>query len=150
MRFDAAHRIVATIVVLAIFLAQTLPMAASHSAGGGGDWIVICSDDGAKLIQLDDTDPKQGECNHCSFCLISSNTLQGDLTPYLAILMHSNFTNISFGRAQTIGLTGPEQYWSACRGPPIASIDNKMTTLFSLLIKEQVQVVSNAWSTPCL
>ncbi len=148
-RLGGAHQIVAALVALSIFLAQAMPMAASHGAGEG-DWIVICSGEGIKLIQQDGDNPNQGECNHCPYCLISSNNFQGNLVPHPGILTSSNFTKIIYGNPQTIGLTGPEQYWAACRGPPIANKNSIMTAPFSLPIKEQILVVSNAWSAPCL
>ena len=144
-----AHQIVAVLIALSVFLAQAMPMAASHGAGAG-DWITICSGEGIKLIQLDGDDPNQGECSHCSYCLISGNNFQGNLVSHPGTLIASNFTNIIYGNPQTIGLAGPEQYWSACRGPPIASKNSIMTTPVSLPIKEQIRVVSNAWSVPCL
>ena len=145
----ASRQIVVVLVALAVFLAQALPMAASHN-GGGGEWIVICSGEGAKLIQLDDQDTDAGECTHCSLCLISSNKIQINLASNLTTLIPSEFTNAFYGRAQTTSLSIPEHYWSACRGPPILSIDNIMTTPFSLLTKQQFRAVSNAWRVPCL
>ena len=84
IHFDATQQIVAAIVVLAVFLAQTLPMAASQD--GDGNWIEICSEGGAKLIQLDDDDPKQSEGSHCLVCLFSSKELQGVLASHPSIL----------------------------------------------------------------
>lgn len=149
-RFGAAHQIVAVLVALSIFLVQALPVSASHTAGADGNWIEICSDGGVKLIRLGTENPMQDECNHCSFCLIPFNNLQGNLTPQPVTLISSEFTYIFYSDAHTISLAGPEQYWSTSRGPPVACIDYKMNTLFSLLNKEQVLVVSSAWSIPCL
>lgn len=148
-RLGGAHQIAAVLVALSLFLAQAMPMAASHSASEG-DWTTIRSGEGVKLIQMDGGNPNQGEGNHCPYCLISSNDFQGNLVPHAGILTASNFTKIIYGNPQTIGLTGPEQYWSACRGPPIASKNSSMTTPSSLLVREQIRVLSNAWSAPCL
>ncbi|WP_457649107.1 hypothetical protein [Profundibacter sp.] len=148
-RLGGAHQIAAVLVALSLFLAQTMPMAASVSASEGG-WISICSGDGVKLIQMDGDIPNQGERNQCPYCLISSNDLQGNLVLHAGILNTPNFTKIIYGNPQTIGLTGPEQYWSACRGPPIASKNSSMTTPSSLPVKEQIRVLPNAWSAPCL
>lgn len=147
-RLGGAHQIVAALVALSVFLAQALPMAASYGAGEG-DWIVICSSEGAKLIQLDGDDPNQGECSHCSYCLISDHNAQGNMIPHSGTLTSFDFTNIIYGNPQTIGLTGPEQYWSACRGPPIASKNSIMIASISLPTKEQIQGISNAWGAPC-
>ncbi len=149
--FIPTRQLIAVIVAFMVFVTQTLPATASYIPQKNdspiGIYNVICS----KLIQQNDKEPQQNKNNNpCLFCIMSHSDPIDDSTSRLSILPPSKFSTISYRGAQTIGLTGPEQYWSASRGPPIESINNNMTTPISLLHKKQIRVTLNAWSPSCL
>jgi len=128
---SGARFFVSALVFIAIFLGQSTPSMAGHGANSASGWIEICSDGGSYFAQVDTGDGGQApECAHCDFC-------------------SADFVIISYFNERAILPDSPEQYWSACRGPPIASIENNMTTLASLNNKEPAVRVLNTWSNPC-
>ncbi len=149
-RFIPIRQLIAVIVAFMVFATQTLPATASYISQKNdspiGIYNVICS----KLIQQNDKEPQQNKNNNpCLFCIMSHSDPIDDSTPHLSIQSPSKFSTTLYRGAQTTGLTGPEQYWSASRGPPIESINNNMTTPISLLHKKQIRVALNAWGLSC-
>ncbi len=144
------RRLIAVVVAFMVFATQTLPTTASYISQKNdspiGIYNVICS----KLIQQNDKEPQQNKNNNpCLFCIMSHSDPIDKSTPHLSIQSPSKLSTISYRVAQTTGLTGPEQYWSASRGPPIESINYNMTTPISLLYKKQTRVTLNAWGLSC-
>ena len=142
---------VSAILVLAILLVQSVPGAAMHSSNAPAGWVEICSDGGSVFIQIDeDGQEHEPACLHCDFCLTpagempSLNSVPQDTSALTEFTIFSHSTD----RA---GLPdSPEQYWSASRGPPITSVENIMTPIASLRVKEPAGIPSNTWSTPCV
>lgn len=137
-------------IVLSVFvlLAQSIPAMSTQNMG---TWIEICGDGGISVIQVDENgDEQQSECAHCDYCLLPSGNLQGVSIPLPSISAQIEFTTISYPSDQGVSPVRPEQYWSACRGPPIASSENNMPTFTSLDIKEPVGEALNTWRNPCI
>lgn len=144
------RQLIAVIVAFMVFAAQTLPATASYDSHKNNSQIENCSGPCTKLIQQNDKKPQQNKNDdHCSFCVVSHSDSIDNSTPHLSIQSPSKLSTILYRGAQTTGLTGPEQYWSASRGPPIESINNNMTTPISLLHKKQTRVTLNAWGLSC-
>lgn len=145
-------RLVLTVVLaLAVMLAQSVPGMAMQSTSTSAGWIEICSDGGSVFIQVnEDGQEHEPECLHCDFCLVPAAEVQGLTTaPKIASAL-TEFTTFSYS-TDRVGLPdSPEQYWSATRGPPIASVENIMTPIASLLAKEPAGTPSNTWSIPCV
>lgn len=139
------------LVVVAIFLGQSAPSMAGHSANSASGWIEICGDGGSYFAQVDTGDGGQApECAHCDFCLVPTGDTPNVHLAAQNATVSTDFAIISYFNERAILPDSPEQYWSACRGPPIASIENNMTTLASLSNKEPAVKVLNTWSNPCL
>lgn len=145
MLHDSFRCFFAVFLALVVFLAQAIPANAGHGSTGSGAWIEICSDGGTYLAQLDDDGSGQApECLHCEFCLASSGdapTLgaSAGLAPQTLEL-----SLVSYFSEAGILPVSPEQYWSACRGPPLASVEKNMP------IPILVEMVSMHRSTPCV
>lgn len=152
-RANGFRQCFAVFVSLILLVAHSLPVAAGFGGNAPSGWIEICGGGGSYLVQMDegspyDTTEHEADCTHCPFCLVPFNTSFGSLPVDLNTLTPIGFTKITFSAAQTVQPAAPEQYWSACRGPPIANIENNMTT-HSLPALMLAQAVSNTWSTPC-
>jgi|LGVF01.2.fsa_nt_gb hypothetical protein len=148
----AALRLALT-VVLSVFvlLGQVFPASASHGTSDSGAWVEICSDGGTYLAQLDQGEDEQSpECTHCSFCIVPSGEVPVLHTQAHGTLEPIEFTLISYSVDRSELPETPEQYWSACRGPPIVSVENNMTPTTSLTIKEPIGSAFEAWSVPCV
>ncbi len=131
-----------------VLLAQSIPAMSTQNTG---TWIEICSDDGVSLIQIDENGNKQqSECAHCDYCLLPSGDTQSVNVTSPSISTQFEFTATSYPSDQGVSLDSPEQYWSASRGPPIASSENNMPTFTSLDIKEPVGDALNTWRNPCI
>lgn len=148
-RFDV--RLVLSIVLsIAVLLGQSIPAMAGHGSNMSANWVEICGDGGSYFIEIGEDGQKQApECTHCDYCLTPVGDTQAVHSTQHSGLALIYFTNISYSTDPAGLPDSPEQYWSACRGPPIASIENKMTTNTSLTIKEPIGSESTAWSIPC-
>jgi hypothetical protein len=148
----AALRLALT-VVLSVFvlLGQVFPASASHGTNDTGVWVEICGEGGTYLAQLDQDEGEQSpECTHCSFCIVPSGELPVLHTQAHDTLETIEFTLISYSVDRSELPETPEQYWSACRGPPIVSVENNMTPTTSLTFKEPIGSAFEAWSVPCV
>ncbi|MBV1863043.1 MAG: DUF2946 family protein [Rhodobacteraceae bacterium] len=143
-------------VSVVLLVAQMLPVAASFSSGPSAGWIEICGETGASFIQLEagaftgDSQPPEHEadCTHCPFCLVPFNTVYGAFSPQVTGQNLLAFTKINFAAALIVNPRAPEQFWSACRGPPVPNTENNMTT-HSLPALPLARAVSNTWGIPC-
>lgn len=140
-------------LILAIFVvyAQVNPATASHSSSANGAWIEICGEGGSYLAQLDDSGNTQTpDCDHCAFCLVPTTNDQGAYDINVATPGSLEFTMISYSADRAAMPDTPEQYWSACRGPPIASTEKNMTPTISLTTKEPFGSAFKAGESPCI
>jgi len=140
-----ALSIVLSFVVL---LAQSVPAMSGHNTAA---WMEICGDGGSYFIEVDENGEEQEqECAHCDYCLLPSSDAQGvhAASPNTSALIE--FTTISYLSDRDFLPDSPEQYWSACRGPPIANSENNMSTNISLVIKEPIGAALNTWGNPCI
>lgn len=138
--------VLCVVLSVAVFFAQSMPMNAES-----GSWMEICGgEDGSYFIQLDNNapHPASGDCEHCDSCLLMSNTLTVNITPEWAVFAPSGIGALSFDLAQTVGLAGAEQYWSACRGPPLEKSGNRMPTILILASLAHAPAISDTWSNP--
>ena len=140
------------VLAVVVLLAQVLPMNAGHG-GGSGDWLEICGgEDGSYYIQLDDGSelPAPTECQHCDACMLftGANGLTTIRDQFLQA--PSDYGVAVFGVAQTAGLAGSEQYWAACRGPPLENSGKIMPRKPTLASYADGTVNSDTWSAPCI
>ncbi len=148
-RFDV--RLVLSIVLaIAVLLGQSFPAIAGHGSNTSANLVEICGDGGSYFIEVGEDGQKQApECTHCDYCLTPVGDTQAVHSTQHSELALTYFSDISYSTDPASLPDSPEHYWSACRGPPIASIENKMTTNTSLTIKEPIGSGSKAWSIPC-
>jgi|LGOV01.1.fsa_nt_gb hypothetical protein len=148
-RFDM--RLVLSIVLaIAVLFGQSFPAMAGHGSDTSANMIEICGDGGSYFIEIGEDGQKQApECTHCDYCLTPVGDTQAVHSTQPNELALTYFSNISYSTDPATLPDNPEQYWSACRGPPIASIEKIMTTNTSLTIKEPIGSESTAWSIPC-
>lgn len=143
--------VLSALLCLALFLGQTMPLMAAHSSNAPLGWVEICGDDGSYFIQIgEDGEEQPLACLHCDLCLgPAAGTPETNAPWHMQRALPAPTTIFySFDRSQRTDC--PEQYWSACRGPPIVSTDNTMKTLFSLTRKELAVSALNEWGTPCV
>lgn len=142
--------VLSIVLSIAVLLGQSIPAMADHGSNISANWVEICGDGGSYFVQVGEDGQKQEpECAHCDYCLTPVGDAQAVHSTQHSGLALIYFTNISYMADLAILPDSPEQYWSACRGPPIASVENKMTTNTSLTIKEPIGSASRAWSIPC-
>lgn len=149
MRFDVRW-VLLVVLSITILLAQSAPGIADHNSNLSVNAGEICADDGRHLLRAGDHDQAQlHECDNCDYCLNATGGAQA-IHPLLnnAFVLIDTF-NISYPDSHTILPDNPEQYWSACRGPPIASLENNMISNTSLAIKELAGTVTTARGVPC-
>ena len=136
---------------VAVLLGQSFPVMADHGSNLSAIWVEICGDGGTYFVQVDEDGQKQeSECSHCDYCIVPMGDVQADNSPNHNDLASLDFTNSSYLVVPATLPDNPEQYWSACRGPPIVSVENKMTPNTSLTIKEPNGSTFIAWSIPCV
>ncbi|MHA1127913.1 MAG: DUF2946 family protein, partial [Alphaproteobacteria bacterium] len=115
----------AVFLSIIVLLAQVFPASASHNFAGSGTWIEICGDGGTYLAQIDeDGNTTPPECDHCAFCLVPVSDLKTLHNDNLVTVMVTEFTLTSYSIDRASLPETPERYWSACRGPPIMSLEN--------------------------
>lgn len=144
------------LVSVVLLIAQMLPVAASFSNSPSGGWIEICGENGASFVQLEagaftgdvQSPEHETDCTHCPFCLVPFNTVSGAFSPRLTTQTLLAFTKINFAAALVVNPSAPEQYWSACRGPPVPNTEKNMTA-YSSSAPKQAWTVSNTWGFPC-
>ena len=145
-RRKAASLVLSIVLSFVVLLAQSIPAMSNQNTAG---WIEICGDGGTYLLQVDENGEEQpSECVHCDYCLAPSGDAQGVHTMPASASVSIEFTTISYPSVRNALSDSPEQYWSACRGPPIASVENNMTPLASLFIKEPAGMASKSWGKP--
>lgn len=149
---NLAPRVLIRVAVLFfVFLAQVFPASADHNIGGSGAWVEICGDGSTYLAQIDEDGNKHPSvCDHCVFCLVPVSDLQTLSSGGFITAMTEDFTLFSYSIDRASRSDTPEQYWSACRGPPIASIENTMTSTTSLTLKEPIGSVVQTGVFPCV
>ena len=146
----AMRWVLSIVLSIAVLLGQSNAVMADHGSSTSANWVEICSDGGTYFVQIGEDGQKQTpECNHCDYCLTPVGDAQALHSAHHSDLALNDFSNISYSSDQASLPGNPEQYWSACRGPPIASVENNMTTNISLTIEERNGTVSTAWSIPC-
>ncbi len=149
-RFDMRW-VLSIVLSLAVIWAQSAPVMAGHGPSGSANWVEICADGGSYFIQVGEDGQKQKpECACCDFCLLPSVDTPDAHSALLETSVLSDFTTISYSTDLSALPDSPEQYWSACRGPPIASVENNMTTPISLFSKESADVSLNTWVISCV
>ncbi len=124
-RFDMrwALSIVFSVMIL---LGQSFPAMASSGATMSANWVEICGDGGSYFVQIGEDDQKQApECAHCDYCLTHAGDTQAVHSTGSSGSALKYSANISYLADPATLPDCPEQYWSACRGPPIASVEIK-------------------------
>jgi len=136
---------------IAILLGQSMPLLAGHSSGPSQGWVEICGDGGSYFIRIgEDGQEQTPDCLHCVSCLASSGDASGPPLRPQSVADQVAFTQVVHAVYQPILPDNPEQYWSACRGPPIEDIKYNMTTPTLLILQEPAVTVLNTWGTPCV
>lgn len=137
---------ICAVLSLALVFAQSMPMSASVS--GDGTWIEICGgEDGSYFIQQDDGTPQHTpmECVHCDGCLMVSNISNAHEPSDWFLSVPLGASHVIFSPAQTTGLAGAEQYWAACRGPPLQNTGNRMPSIPILASIPHAPAPSDTW-----
>lgn len=149
-RFDMRW-VLSFVLSVAVLLGQSIPAMADHGASTSANWIEICGDGGSYFIEVGEDGQKQApECAHCDYCLTSVGDAQAVHAPHHSALVQTDFINLSYSIDPAALPDNPEQYWSACRGPPIMSVENNMTTIISLYLKEPFGSAFEAGKSPCI
>lgn len=139
------------VLSIAVLLGQSIPSMAGQNDASSASWVEICGESGSYFILLGaDGQEQTPDCEHCDFCLVSTGDHQGVHFTSTSSAALIGFTTITFSTEWADLPESPEQYWSASRGPPIASTVNKMTKLASLFNKEPAKKSLNTWSNPCV
>lgn len=112
-------------LALAVLLAQVLPMQAAQSDGG---WMEICGgDEGSYFVQLEDGSSGQEHgCTHCSACLLATSTATTIPPKIDNLILQLKLIDVPLAVQLTPVTSHPEQYWSACRGPPLEGTEKSM------------------------
>jgi len=115
--------VLSIVLSLSVFLAQSIPAMADHGLNTSS-WLEICGDGGSYFIQIgEDGQEQEDECAHCDYCLTPVWDTSAVHSTNHGVSVLISFANISFTTDQAIVPVSPEQYWSACRGPPIVSVE---------------------------
>ena len=142
--------VLSIVLSIAVLLGQSIPAMADHDTNTSANWVEICGDGGSYFIQIGEDGQKQApECAHCDYCLTPVGDAQAVHSTRHSVLVLIDFTHISYSTDPATLPDSPEQYWSACRGPPIASVKNNMTPNTSLVIKEPIGSALRARGIPC-
>ena len=143
--------VISALVSVAVLLAQPVSGDGNHGINSLDGWTEICGDGGSYFVQLDQDGQEQApECTHCVFCVVPSADVKAVNSASIGTLVSTDFTLINYFADEAVLPVSPEQYWSACRGPPIASPVNNMTISTSLFDKEPFGTVSKSWRKPCV
>lgn len=147
----AMRWVLSVLLTIAVLLGQSNSTMAGHGSNTSENWIEICGDGGSYFIEVGEDGQKQTpECAHCDFCLTSVGDTQALDSLHAARTAPLDFTNISYSIDPAVLPINPEQYWSACRGPPIMSLENNMTPTTSLYLKEPSGSAFKAGNIPCV
>lgn len=115
--------------VLAVFLLVVQAVVPSQGlAFVGGNWIEICSDEGAEFVRLDalgNEIPAEGEkCPECSTCTFCATACAAILTP-AQYSQRVHYVIISQPRIERVeSKENSAQFWPDTRGPPSATRNN--------------------------
>jgi len=143
--------VVLVLLCLSLFFAQSTPSMAGHPSNAPQGWVEICGDGGSYFIRIgEDGEDQPPTCVHCDTCLGPSVNTLG--IPPLRGTVRSlpTPTAIFYSNDRSLRPDCPEQYWSACRGPPIVSTSKTMKTPLSLTFKQPAKSTTNKWFTPCV
>lgn len=138
------------VLAFAVIIGQSAPLMAKHGGPQSGGWIEICSDGGTYLLPTDLNGGQSpiSDCEHCSSCVVPSTSSNGVIDDGPKALALPDFTKLLFLIELARLPDGPEYYWSACRGPPVASSKIKMIPNSSLTEMAPVATVTHPWSNP--
>lgn len=119
------------ILSLAVLLGQVLPMQADHSNAG---WMEICGgEDGSYFVQLADGSGGQGqECTHCSACMLAGSSPASTPPKIAGLTLEPKLIELPLATHPAPVTSHPEQFWSACRGPPLEGTEKSMINHGSL------------------
>lgn len=146
-----ARWMLSIVLSIAVLFGQSLPTMAGPNNVSSASWVEICGDGGSHFILVDANGQEQSpDCEHCDYCLVSIGDVQDGYYAPVSGSALIGFKHISYSGERVDLPENPEQYWSASRGPPIASTENIMTTYVSLFGKEPAAISSSKWSTPCV
>lgn len=109
--------------VLALIFQLLVP---SFSFAAEGEWIEICSDVGAVLIEIDpDTGaPVQNDpCPDCDDCVMCAVSGAATMVQTLAVQTDPIAVGLGPVGPAEISVSNPAQFWSQLRGPPLAPQD---------------------------
>ena len=115
--------VLSVVLSITVLLGQSIPAMADHNSNMSANWVEICSDGGSYFIQIGEDGQKQApDCAHCDYCLTAVGDAQAVYSTHHSVLALVDFTDISYSTDPATLPYSPEQYWSTCRGPPIASV----------------------------
>lgn len=143
--------VLSIVLSISVLISQSIPGMASQNDASLASWVEICGDGGSYFILVGADGQEQApNCKHCDFCLVSVDEQSGVSAKSTSTSTLIDYTILTYSTGRADLPESPEQYWSANRGPPIASTDIKMTKLVSLFSKEPATNSSNIWSNPCV
>ncbi len=134
MTLDVSLRIMAAAVLsLVLLFGQVFTGMAANAANDPAVWIEICADGESHMIRMDGgTDQQAPDCAHCQNCLLASGDTGAVLPSNAAQSVKIDILIPSVFAAHQTGRNRPEQFGASCRGPPLESRNNPMTTSFYL------------------
>lgn len=145
------RHVLSVLLCLSLFLGQTTPSMAGHPSSASLGWVEICGDDGSYFIQIgEDGEEQSPACVHCDLCLGPAVDTQGANALWHMMRTLPAPTTIFYSIDRSQHADCPEQFWSACRGPPIVSTDKTMKTLLFRTCKKFAVTTTNNWATPCV
>ena len=145
------RHVLSVLLCLSLFLSQTTPSMAGQSSTAPLGWVEICGDGGSYFIQIgEDGEEQSPACVHCDICLGPAADTQGANASWHMMRALPAPTTIFYSIDRSHRTDCPEQYWSACRGPPIVSTDKTMKTPLSLTRYELGATTPNKWAAPCV
>lgn len=146
-----ARWMLSIVLSISVLLGQAIPGMAGQNDLSSANLVEICGEGGSYFILVGADGQEQAlDCVHCDFCLVSTGDHHGVYIMPTSSAALIGFTTITFLTGWADLPESPEQYWSASRGPPIASTEYKMTKLASLFNKEPAVISLNTWSIPCV
>lgn len=141
--------LVFVLLSVVMFFGQFDTLMAGHASGGPGLWVEICSEGETYLARVDQGEGGQSDdCAHCPDCIVPSGGGAEFCNPATGDAISVEFSAISFSIAKVIQTTGPEQYWSQCRGPPITSVEKIMNLSTTPTFNSSDLIIANSWGLP--
>lgn len=143
-------RIVSSVALsIVLILGQAFPAMAGNGAADSF-WVEICAEGDSYFMEIElGGEIPSHDCEYCAACLAANADAPGFYNPSASMTEFVRFETISFLSAQQTLVACPEQYWSACRGPPITHTESNMTIRsFSPLIEARGLEMLTPWRTP--